>query len=61
MPLNLPKNEEETVSMMNVEEIARMIEWLCRKGMSDTDINNCLTCIATGIGLPVEEPPRAAS
>lgn len=61
MPLNLPKNEEETVSMLNVEEVARMTEWLCRKGMSDTDINNCLTYIATGVGLPVEEPPRAES
>lgn len=46
---------KEEKSMMNVEEVARMSEWLRAKGLKDTDIVNCLTYIATGVGLPKKE------
>lgn len=47
--------EKEMTDMMNVEEVARMSEWLRAKGLKDTDIVNCLTYIATGVGLPAKE------
>lgn len=50
---------EEAINMMNVAEVARMIEWLRTKGLSDTDINDCLTYIATGVGLPIKNEPDA--
>ena len=53
---NLVKKEAE--EMMNVQEVARAIEWLRAAGMSDTDINNLLTYIATGVGLPTNEPEK---
>lgn len=49
---NLVKEEKD---MMNVEEVARMSEWLRAKGLKDSDIVNCLTYIATGVGLPTKE------
>lgn len=53
--------DKEAREMMNVEEVARMIEWLRAIGMSDTDINNCLTYIATGVGLPSKESTKEKS
>lgn len=47
--------EKEDAEMMNVQEVARTIEWLRAKGMSDTEINDLLTYIATGVGLPTKE------
>lgn len=47
--------EKEMMEMMNVEEVARMSEWLRVMGISDTDIINCLNYIATGVGLPTKE------
>lgn len=49
--------KEETVEMMNVQEVARMTEWLRAKGMSDTEILNCMNYIATGVGLPTNSEP----
>lgn len=43
--------EKEKTEMMNVQEVARMTEWLRAKGMSDTEILNCMNYIATGVGL----------
>lgn len=48
--------EEEATEMMNVQEVARMTEWLRAMGMSDTKIINCMNYIATGVGLPTKEP-----
>lgn len=48
--------EKEGAEMMNVQEVARLIEWLRASGMSETEINDCVTYIATGIGLPTKEP-----
>ena len=48
--------EEEATEMMNVQEVARMTEWLRAMGMSDTEIINCMNYIATGVGLPTKEP-----
>lgn len=51
--------EKEDAEMMNVQEVARMTEWLRAKKMSDTEILDCMNYIATGIGLPTnEEPPE---
>ena len=47
--------KKEDIEMMNVQEVARLIEWLRSVGMSDTDINDGLTYIATGVGLPTKE------
>ena len=48
--------EKEDDEMMNVQEVARMTEWLRAMGMSDTEIINCMNYIATGVGLPTKEP-----
>ena len=48
--------EEKAEEMMNVQEVARLIEWLRSKGVSETDINDCVTYIATGVGLSAKEP-----
>ncbi len=53
--------EKEATEMMNVQEVARAIEWLRAKGMSDTEINNLMTYIATGVGLPKKEPTEKES
>ncbi len=50
------KIEKEAAEMMNVQEVARAIEWLRAMGMSDSDINDLMTYIATGVGLPTKEP-----
>ena len=47
--------EKEDAEMMNVKEVALAIDWLRAKGLSDTDICNFLTYIATGVGLPTKE------
>ena len=50
--------EKEKTEMMNVQErVARMTEWLRAKGMSDTEILNCMNYIATGVGLPTNIEP----
>lgn len=54
---NLVKEEE---GMMNVEEVARMSEWLRAKGLKDADILDCVTYIATGVGLPEKKPDSEA-
>lgn len=51
--------EEDTTEMMNLQEVARMIEWLRATGMSDTKIIDCINYIATGVGLPTKEPAEA--
>lgn len=51
------KEREEVAEMMNVQEVARMTEWLRAKGMSDTEILNCMNYIATGVGLPTNNEP----
>ena len=47
--------DEEVIEMMNVQEVARMTEWLRVYGLTDTDINDCMIYIATGVGLPEKE------
>lgn len=50
--------EKEKTEMMNVQErVARMTEWLRAKGMSNTEILNCMNYIATGVGLPTNIEP----
>lgn len=49
--------EKGKTEMMNVQEVARMTEWLRAKGMSDTEILNCMNYIATGVGLPTNIEP----
>lgn len=53
--------EREDADMMNVQEVARLIEWLRAMGMSESDINDCVTYIATGVGLPTKEPNKKES
>lgn len=48
--------EKEGAEMMNVQEVARLIEWLRTSGMDEAEINDCVTYIATGVGLPTKEP-----
>lgn len=48
--------EEAEEEMMNVQEVARLIEWLRAKGLSEAEINDCVTYIATGVGIPTSEP-----
>lgn len=47
--------EKEDKGMMNVEEVARAIEWVKAMGLTDTDACNLITYIATGVGLPTKE------
>ena len=47
--------EKEDTEMMNVQEVARMFEYLRAKGLTDTEIAGCMTYIATGVGLPAKE------
>ena len=53
--------KETTEEMMNVQEVARTIEWLRAKGLSDTEINDLLTYIATGVGLPKEPTEKEST
>ena len=50
--------EKEDIEMMNVQEVARMIEYLRAKGLTDTEIAGCVTYIATGVGLTTDEPAK---
>lgn len=50
--------EKEDTEMMNVQEVARMFEYLRAKGLTDTEIAGCVTYIATGIGLNTNEPDK---
>lgn len=45
---------EEAIETMTIQEVARLIDWCRAKGLSDTDICNCLKHIATGADLPVQ-------
>lgn len=47
--------EEEAVEAMTVHEVARLINWMRAKGLSDTDICNCIVFIATGADLPTRK------
>ncbi len=47
--------EEEFVETMTIQEVARLIDWCRAKGMSDTDICDCLKHIATGADLPIRK------
>lgn len=53
--------EEEATEMMNVQEVARAIEWLRAEGMSESKINDLMVYIATGVGLPTKEPAEKES
>lgn len=53
--------EKENDEMLNSLEAARMIEYLRAIGLNDTQICDCVTYVATGVGLPVrndEEKPE---
>ena len=50
--------EEEAEEMMNVEEVARAIDWFKANGLSDADACNCLKYVATGVGLTEKEPAK---
>ena len=41
--------------MMNIEEVARAIEYLHALGISHEETCNFLKYVATGVGLPVKE------
>jgi len=53
--------EGEVLEMMNVQEVARAIEWLRAEGMSESKINDFMVYIATGIGLQTKEPNEKES
>ena len=53
--------KEMTEEMMNVQEVARMTEALKAFGMSDSDILVVINYIATGVGLPKQEPVEKES
>ncbi len=48
--------KKEAEEMMNVQEVARTIEWFKAKGLNEVDACDFLTYIATGVGLPKKEP-----
>ena len=47
--------EEENDEMMNIEEVARSIEYLRALGLTEKQINDYHKYIATGIGLPIKD------
>ena len=49
---------KEDTEMMNVQEVVRMFEYLRAKGLTDTEIAGCMNYIATGVGLPKNEPAK---
>lgn len=49
---NFKKEDNE---MMNIEEVARAIEYLHALGISHEETCNFLKYVATGVGLPVKE------
>ncbi len=50
--------EKEDSEMMNVEEVARAIEWFKARGLNEVDACDFLTYVATGVGLPNKEPKQ---
>ena len=48
-------NEMEGTEMMNIEEVARATEYMRALGLSYEQISKCMTYIATGVGLPIED------
>lgn len=53
--------EKEATEEMTIMEVIRMNAWLKAKGLSDKDILECQNYIATGVGLPNEEPTEKDS
>ena len=53
--------EEEATEEMTITEVTRMNDWLRAKGLSDKDILDCQSYIATGVGLPTSEPTEKES
>lgn len=47
--------KKEDQCMMNVDEVARAIEYLRAVGLTDKQACDFLTYVATGVGLPVKE------
>ena len=52
-----PFNEEAS-GEMTITEVIRMNDWLKAMGLSDRQILDCQKYIATGTGLPSEEPAK---
>lgn len=52
---------EEATEEMTITEVIRMNAWLKAMGMSDKDILDCQNYIATGVGLPNEQPTEKES
>lgn len=52
---------EEDVEMMNVVEVARMNECLKVMGLTEAQIIIVQNYIATGVGLPTQEPDEKES
>lgn len=52
--------KKEDQCMMNVEEVARAIEYLRAVGLTDKQACDFLTYVATGVGLPVKESENKA-
>lgn len=52
---------EEDVEMMNVVEVARMNECLKVMGLTEAQIITVQNYIATGVGLPKQEPDEKES
>lgn len=50
--------EQEVDEMMNVEEVARTIDWFKAHGLNDADICDYLKYVATGVGLSEREPSK---
>lgn len=50
-------DEEVEEEMMNIQEVARTIEWFKAKGLTAEDVNEYLTYVATGVGLPTNDEP----
>ena len=50
--------EEEATDEMTITEVIRMNAWLKAMGMSDAQVLSCQNYIATGVGLPTEEPTK---
>lgn len=50
--------EKEDTEMMNVEEVARAIEWVTAMGLTEADACNLIKYIATGVGLPTKESDK---
>ena len=53
--------EKEALEMMNVVEVARMTECLKAMGLTEAQIIIVQNYIATGVGLPTNEPTEKES